>query len=246
MPCACDRCLRHSRTLGLPARPPSKTAIRKAYKTSAKLWHPDRFENNPAQRLEAEEHFKRIQVAYRELWDHCETPAKAPTDGKRESAPARSATRYAPPAVFFGDAPGCYTPPHLPLHVLNLIADHLRDAESAVAFVDLSATGVRKEIGTQYVLLTSHRIIVRDAMNVVSLLWYTDLGEILFVDGHGRGKSGILQRIVEKMWGIKYRYTLQINRLNGAHFYSIAGQAHDNVKKVIYNFLLQMKQKQRP
>ncbi len=127
---------------------------------------------------------------------------------------------------------------------MNVIAAHLQETESAVAFIDLSVAGVRKEIGSRYLLLTSHRIIVRDVMSVVSLLWYTDLGEVQLLDRHERKKSGLWQRIVEKAWGIKHRYTLQINRLNGTHFYSIAGQAHDNVKKVVYNFLLQMKQQQ--
>ena len=56
MPCACTICLQHAKTLGLAPAPPSKTAIHKAYRAAAKLWHPDRFENNPTKRLEAEEH----------------------------------------------------------------------------------------------------------------------------------------------------------------------------------------------
>jgi DnaJ domain len=242
MPCACERCLRHSRTLGLPAKPPTKTAIRRAYRASAKLWHPDRYENNPVKRLEAEEHFKRIQVAYRELWDHCEVPEKTPIHRTNDSPPQE----YAPPTIFFGDSPGCFTCPHFPPGVVDVIVPHLQDTESAVAFVDLSATGVRREIGSQYVLLTSRRIIVRDAMSVVSLLWYSDLGEILFLNRQEHGRVSIWERVVEKTWGIKHRYLLEINRLNGTHFYSIAGQAHDNVKKVIYNFLLQMKRQPRP
>ncbi len=83
-------------------------------------------------------------------------------------------------------------------------------------------------------------------MNVVSLLWYADLGEVDLLDWNERRRPSLWQRIVAKTWGIKHRYTLQINRLNGTHFYSIAGQAHDNVKKVIYNFLLQRKQQPRP
>jgi DnaJ domain len=246
MPCACERCLRNSRTLGLPAKPPSKTAVRKAYRAAAKVWHPDRFESNPVKRLEAEEHFKQIQVAYRELWEHCENPEKKPFEGSSNSATGRHAPTYSPPSVFFGDSPGCFAFPHFPPSVVNVIAPHLQETESAVAFIDLSMAGVRKEIGSEYLLLTSHRIIVRDAMSVVSLLWYTDLGEIQLLDRHERKKSGIWQRIVGRAWGIKHRYTLQINRLNGTHFYSIAGQAHDNVKKVVYNFLLQMKQQPRP
>lgn len=246
MPCACDRCLRHSGTLGLPAKPPSKAAIRKAYRTSAKLWHPDRFESNPVKRMEAEEHFKRIQVAYRELWDHCETPEKRPVEWTRQSPAGSGAPAYKPPSIFFGDTPGCFTFPHFPLSVFNVIATHLHETECAAAFIVLSAGGVRREIGSQYMLLTSQRIVVRDAMNVVSLLWYSDLGEVQLLDRQERGKPGLWQRIVETTWGIKHRYTLQIDRLNGTHFYSIEEQAHDNVKKVIYNFLLQMKQHPRP
>ncbi len=159
MPCACERCLRHSRTLGLPAKPPSKGAIRKAYRTSAKLWHPDRFENNPVKRLEAEEQFKVIQVAYRELWEHCETPEKKPADDAGQRTAERHAPNYAPPPIFFGDAPGCFTFPHFPPSVVNVIASHLQETESAAAFVELSAAGVRREIGSQYILLTSQRIV---------------------------------------------------------------------------------------
>jgi DnaJ domain len=243
MPCACERCIRHSRTLGLPARPPSKASIRKAYKASAKLWHPDRYENNPAKRLQAEEQFKLIQVAYRELSDHCEKPEKEPSVPTRSAGPA---TQPATPPIFFGDAPGCFVFPHLPPSVVNIFAVYLQDTECAAAFIDLSMTGIRREIGAQYILLTNRRIIVRDAMGVVSLLWYSDLGEIRLLDRDEFRKPSIWERIVEKTWGIKHRHVLEINRLNGAHFFSILGQAHDNVKRVIYNFLLQMKKQERP
>lgn len=76
MPCVCERCLRHAKTLGFAPKIPAKAVIRRAYRAAAKLWHPDRFEKTPAKRAEAEERFKRIQVAYRELWEHCEAPAK--------------------------------------------------------------------------------------------------------------------------------------------------------------------------
>jgi len=41
-----------------------------AYRAAAKRWHPDRFESDPARRTEAEERFKRVQVAFRELAEH--------------------------------------------------------------------------------------------------------------------------------------------------------------------------------
>ena len=243
MPCACERCIQHSKTLGLPARPPSRAAIRKAYRGAAKLWHPDRFETNPRKRLDAEEHFKRIQVAYRELWEHCEKPERIPTDAV-DDAPAR---RYPDlPNIFFGDSPGCFVAPHFPWYVAGVIASHLQDTERSVAFVDLSAGGMRGTICSRYIFLTSYRMFVRDAMNVVSLVWYNDLGEVLLLDQHDRGKYRLWRRIVEYIWGIKREYLLQIHRHNGTHFYSIADQLNDNVKRVIYNFLLQMKQQPRP
>ena len=242
MPCACERCIRHSRTLGLPAKPPSKASIRKAYKASAKVWHPDRFENNPARRLQAEEHFKLIQVAYRELTEHCEKPEKEPRVTPKSAGPAAWTS---PPPIFFGDAPGCFVFPYFPASIVNIFALYLQDTECAVAYVDLTMTGIRREIGSQYILLTDRRIIVRDAMGVISLLWYSDLGEIRLLECHEFRKPSIWERIIEKAWGIKHRYVLQIKRQNGTHFISIVGKAHDNVKRVVYNFLLQMKQQPR-
>jgi len=74
MPCACDQCLQHSKTLGLAPSAFSHELIHKAYRDAAKLWHPDRFESAPEQLPEAEEHFKLVQVAYRELTAHQENP----------------------------------------------------------------------------------------------------------------------------------------------------------------------------
>jgi DnaJ domain len=244
MPCACQRCIRHSRTLGLPAKAaPSQGAIRKAYRASAKLWHPDRFENNPVKRVEAEEQFKRLQEAYRELWEHCETPVETKFDAPADAAPQRPP---AWPTIFFGDAPGCFVAPRFPWYVEGVIASHLFETESPIAFVDFSAGGMRGTICSQYIFFTNHRIFVRDAMNVISLLWYYDLGEVLFADNHADTKSGIWRKIVRNFQSDQQRYSLQINRHNGTHFYSIEGQVNDNIKKVIYNFLLQMKPQQRP
>ena len=96
---------------------------------------------------------------------------------------------------------------------------------------------------SQYILLTSDRTFVRDSLNIVSIIWHTDLGKINLVDLHRDGKPDVWQRIVEYVSGTEKRYSLQIYRSNGSHFYSITGQADDSVKKVIYNFLLQKKSK---
>jgi hypothetical protein len=44
--------------------------IKEAYRDAVKVWHPDRFENDPRLRAKSEEKFKLIQVAYRELIEH--------------------------------------------------------------------------------------------------------------------------------------------------------------------------------
>jgi DnaJ domain len=244
MPCACERCIQHSRTLGLTAKAPSKAAIRKAYRGAAKKWHPDRYENNPGKRLEAEEHFKLIQIAYRELWDHCETPEKTPEKEPVETGAASqpSSKRPEPPSIYFGNAPGCFVTPNFPWNVWSVVAHHLQDNEQALAFVDLSASTSWRGNRSQYIFLTSYRIFVRDALNVISLLWYTDLGDVRFVSQQKHGRAGMWQRFLKKVWGTQDKYSLVIKRHTGAPFFSIDGQTDDRVKKVIHDFLLQMKQ----
>src|ERR1700761_3958746 len=103
MPCACSTCELNTRTLGAAQSLTTKVAIHKAYRAAAKLWHPDRFENNQGKRLEAEERFKRIQIAYRELCEHHEHPLRA----AREVEFVTPVQRQRVPTIFFGDdAPG--------------------------------------------------------------------------------------------------------------------------------------------
>jgi hypothetical protein len=241
MPCACDKCLHHCRTLGLAPKPPSKIAIRKAFRAEAKRWHPDRFERDPVKRLDAEEHFKGIQVAYRELWEHCESPEELPIERPATKAPVKKEE----PAIFFGGAPGCYAPPNLPLRAEEIIVDLLYEKERVLGFLDLSGRGSRRRKFFQFMLLTSDRTFVRDSLNIISMIWHTDLGNVNLIDQHRHGKPDIWQRIVEYISGTEKRYLLQIYRSNGSHFFSITSQADDSVKKVIYNFLLQKKSKPR-
>ncbi len=244
MSCVCTRCLEHSETLGLKGKAPSRAAIRKAFKGAAKQWHPDRFENNPGKRHEAEERFKLIQIAYRELWEHVDAPEVLPTPEQERSdappAPRPTATAEVP-EIFFGSLPGCYTAPNIPGSAWFAIAEQLQPNEQAVAFVDLSAGGAWEGNRSRFILLTSYRIIVRDIYKVVSLLWYTDLGDLLFIDQH-EGKTGFFQKMFRDLKGPGQRYTLEIQRHNGAPFFTIEGQTDDRIKRVIYNFLVQMKQ----
>jgi DnaJ domain len=234
MPCGCDQCLNHARTLGLAERAPSKAAIHKAYRDAAKRWHPDRFERDTSLRPQAEEHFKLVQVAYRELTEHQKRPAVAmPADAFAKAAE--------PPPLTFGNAPGCYTAPHFPAFVYEVISGHLGSGHKPLGIVDLARPGAPGGPFSQFLLLESHAVIVRGTLGIVSLLWYSELGEVRLSDRRSGGKLGFWQRLAERITGPQPNYTLRIDRRNGTHFYSLAGGVDDSVKKVIYNFLLRRK-----
>jgi DnaJ-like protein len=255
MPCACTTCRHHATILGLAKKSLTKTEIHKAFRAEAKLWHPDRFENNPAQRAEAEEHFKLIQVAYRELWEHCENPAQnsseeIPADPVAPTAVPADQTTYqgtvtAPeetPPPFFGGAPNCFVAPHFPQSAGPIIlAGHMEATERPLAIVDLSGYRSGPPQFSQYVFLTSYRIFVRNALNIVTFLWYSDVGDTRFIDLYRHGKPRFWVAIVDQLLRLDPKYSLEIYRRNGTFFHSIAGEADDSVKKVIYNFLLQKK-----
>lgn len=246
MPCACTQCEQHAKTLGLSGKWLSRAALRKAFRAEAKRWHPDRFENDKARRFEAEEHFKLVQVAYRELWEHLDNPVAAQAEPAPEAAeepipePPRPHQPEIPP-IFFGGAPGCYTWPHFPHAVAEIIAGHLQETERAVAFVDLSRHAKGSKPPESYLLLTTYRMFLRDHLFIVSLLWYTDLGDVRLVDLQKDGKRTLWQRIVEAFSGIQQGYALEVYRHNGALFCTLQGEPDDSTKKVLYNFLRQSK-----
>ena len=234
MPCICTQCLQHARTLGLPDAPPAKEDLQKAYRKAAKRWHPDRFESDPAKRPEAEERFKRVQVAYRELSEHHDHPINEP--------PPTLFVKAAEPAPFsFGNAPGCFTAPHFPAHVDQLIRDHLGPEHTPVAIVDLSMPGSPPSSFSQFLLLTDGAVLVRYPLNIVSLLWCTELGEVTLTDRRSSGALTFWQQLGEKLLGPRPNYTLQVFRRNGALFCTLAAVPDDSVKRVIYNFLLRKK-----
>ncbi|MGD0737476.1 MAG: J domain-containing protein [Terracidiphilus sp.] len=261
MPCVCQQCLQHSKTLGLDQTASSGAVIRKAFRSAAKLWHPDRFENNPRAQKDAEEHFKLIQIAYRELWEHHNSPHESPHTSRRENSPAPqwewptrpapeppledpfAGTRPAapPPTISFGDAPRCFAGPDFPPYARQIIADHLGDPENAIAIVDLSLSESPADSFFQFILFTVHGILVRNAHKIVSLLWYSDLGNVQIVDRRGYGKLKFWHRLAERLYGVRPKYSLLIYRRNGTLFCKFDVQMDDNVKKVIYNFLLRRK-----
>jgi DnaJ domain len=258
MPCACKTCVHHAATLGLGQKLLTQAVIRKAFRSEAKRWHPDRFENEPTKRREAEEHFKLIQVAYRELWEHCEHPAVSASEvAEPDQAPEAEPAHVHTPAenafaaahraeeeqlLFFGGAPNCFVAPHFPRVAGSIVLECTMEAtERPLAIVDLSGRGARPMEFSQYILLTSYRVFVRNVMRLVGFLWYSDLGSIRFVDLYRQGKHPLWVKFVDKVLDLDPKYSLEIYRRNGTLFHSIGGEADDSVKKVIYNFLLQKK-----
>ncbi len=235
MACVCRACLQHSRTLGIAAAPTSRSALHKAYRAAAKLWHPDRFENNQHERLDAEERFKHINAAYLALCEHFDNPSKMP----REAGFVTPVRKEALPTISFGGAADCFAAQDFPVYVREAIAAvRLEHSDPPVGFVDLSPGSVRS---VQFILLTRHRVLIRDASDILSVIWYADLGEIELIDLQARKKPGAWQRIAETIAGKTQRYSLIINRLNGMQFSVLTDRPDDRVKKVVYNFLRQMK-----
>lgn len=208
--------------------------MRKAFKAAAKLWHPDRYEKDVERRREAEERFKQIQIAYRELSEHHANPVEWLVEDA--FAPAQTAEM---PPITFHDAPGCFAAPDFSPHAQGIIARHVREPDSAVAIVDLSGHGSVAGDLSQYILFTTQGIFVRDALGMVLLLWYSDLGEVRIVDLRKNGKLSLWHRMIERLSGTEQKYALHIHRSDGTPFFSIASETDDRVKKVIYNFLQQ-------
>ena len=251
MSCDCAKCRQHYRTLGIAFGIPEESAIEEAYRESVKQWHPDLYQDYASLRAEAEERFKQIQVAYRELKEH-NTVA---VESTAESVPAKSVpVKSAPvesipvdsffekpkdrPSISFGGAPGCQTGPHFTPEAEEIIAHHLGRLGMALAIVDLS--GARSQIRSyaQFLLIAELGIMSRDTRNIVSLLWYKDLGEINLIDK--QGKPGMWQSLVGGS-SSQSKYALEIYRNNGMLFHAISGQVDDSVKEVIYNFLQRKK-----
>ncbi|MDR3773041.1 MAG: J domain-containing protein [Terracidiphilus sp.] len=234
MPCVCTQCLQHARTLGLPGAPPTKDDLQKAYREAAKRWHPDRFESDPAQRPEAEERFKRVQVAYRELAEHHDHPINEP--------PLTLFAKPAdPPPFSFDNAPGCFIAPHFPADVDRLIREHLGPEHTPLAIVDLSRPGSPPGSFSQFLLLTGRAVLLRHPLNIVSLLWYTELGEVTLSDRRSNGNLTRWQQLADRFLGPQPNYTLHIFRRNGALFSALSATPDDSVKRVVYNFLLRKK-----
>ncbi|MGA3010883.1 MAG: J domain-containing protein [Terracidiphilus sp.] len=244
MSCECAQCRQHYRTLGIAFGIPEESAIEEAYREGVKQWHPDLYENYASLRADAEEHFKQIQIAFRELKEHNASMAGSPVEGvvvrqaavervdiqPEEEAPAT--TSHAAPAISFGDAPGCLVASQFTDEVKEIIESHMAKSDTPLAIIDLNGARSRANY-SHFFLLTNRGIMVRDLRNTVSALWYKDIGQIIFVDKGNAGKSVFWQQIS----GGGAKRSLEIYRSNGTHFFSIPDAVDDNVKGILYNFL---------
>jgi hypothetical protein len=215
--------------------PKSKAAIHRAYRAAAKLWHPDRFEGNQRKRLEAEERFKRIHAAYQALCVHFENPTRESPEAEFVSPIRKIPT----PTIHFGGAPECFVTPAFPVRVREAIAGiRIENSDPPVGFIDLSPGSLSS---SHFILFTGHRMYVRDSSGILSVVWYSDLGDVELVDLQVGKKPRAWQRIAESIAGKAQRSSLRICRLNGTLFRELTDRPDDTVKKVVYNFLRQMK-----
>jgi hypothetical protein len=258
MSCDCARCRQHYRMLGFTYGVPTEPEIQEAYREAIKQWHPDLYENYASLRAEAEDRFKQIQVAFRELKEHNSVGAESPAEGAPAGGVSAGgaetqgvAGQSVPdkpeelPYIAFGAATGCLNAGHFTPEAEAIVARHLGKLGSAVAIVDLG--GVRSYDGSfsQFLLLATRGILVRDARNMMSLLWYTDLGEINLVDRGGSAKPGSWQKLVKNIAGPP-KTELQVYRSNGVPFLTIANQVEDGVTTAIYEFLVRQKAQAKP
>jgi hypothetical protein len=242
MSCECAQCRQHYRTLGIAFGIPEESAIEDAYREGVKQWHPDLYENYASLRADAEEHFKQIQVAYRELKEHNTVSAAEVQVESVAIQPQKEET----PVISFGAAPGCLVAKQFTPQIEEMIAPHLGKLGLAQAIIDISGNRSRPANYSHFFLLATRGIMMRDARNIISVLWYADLGEINLIDRNKGGKPSSWQKFMGGLSGSQPGYELQINRSNGVNFCAISSQVDDSVKTAIYDFLMNQKLQPKP
>lgn len=175
--CRCSRCVAGLRVLNLEEGADEKT-IREAYLDQAKVWHPDRFEADQSLRARAEERFKRIQVAVRELREHFQQPAESPDRGSAEMPGAYAngndgaeSSRGRDLFRILVDGDRYFLHPGLPDYAVERVRrSEYAAADSLLGFVDLSLS----KTGRSFVAFTQNCLLVREA-GATSRTPYSDL-----------------------------------------------------------------------
>ena len=116
-----------------------------------------------------------------------------------------------PPTIFFGDAHHCFSIAYFPEGVEKIIiASALGGAETPVGFVNLSGTMRENDSPERYILLTNHRLFIRDSSELVHVLWYADLGDIHYIDRHAEKQEDAAHRLFGWLLDKERRFTLKI------------------------------------
>lgn len=241
MACLCERCVQHAAVLGIERGETSRAAMHKAYRQAAKDWHPDRFAHDAAKRAEAEEHFKVIQVAFREFiehnpegWDALEEPVyMEPTPAPAQPVPPGA-------SLSFGGARGCYAGTHIPPHASELIYYSIGHQDSPLALIDLEG-GLGDPV-TQFLVLATHGLLLRDALQIVSLLSYADVGSVQIVDRRTDAKTAWWRKMMFLLNDTGPALALEIWRRNGTLFCALENPVEDGVKALLLRFLEERKQ----
>jgi hypothetical protein len=239
--CICATCESHWKILDLSEPPDSAAQIREAYLDAVKVWHPDRFEGDARLRAKAEDRFKNLQVAYRELTEHIDKIAKfaeptGPTDADSET---RRAAVLTPLDAFAGDD-RCYVSPHIPDTVRSLVAHGMgsKSASDLLVVIDLSGTrATRRDLSSFLALSTRH--LTLKTPSAQGSLRYDDLdaARLMLIDHEKDGELGWWPRGRKAADWSPRRYTLEAFRRDGTHVLTLDTPVSDTVKQALFHFL---------
>jgi len=248
MPCDCNRCRLHHLTLGLDQEPASAGEIREAYRDAVQVWHPDRFEGNQRLRQRAEEQFKRVQVAYRELVEHepKAAAASAPRGPVRNNRPAPSRNRV-PQRISFGDTPGCYVATNIPPRIVNIVREQMGSAEVVLGAIELSETGLiagsthesheadssLKDL--RFLALTNNGLVVNEGGRKDSCVRYEDVGDLKIEPVFP------IFLMNDPPFPLRKQLGLRIERADNSCFCVLWYSRDDSVVRTVHDFLQEMK-----
>lgn len=242
MACLCDKCVHHAAVLGIERGETSRDAMHKAYRKAAKDWHPDRFAHDANKRAEAEEHFKLIQIAFRELIEHNPDGFVAAAEEVVYVEPTPAPAKPVPPgaSLTFGGARGCYAGTRIPPHASELIHYSIGMQDSPLALIDLEG-GLGNPV-SQFLVLATHGLLLRDALQIVSLLSYADVGRVRIVDRRTDADTPWWRKMIFKVADAGPMMALEIWRRNGTLFCALENPVEDGVKALLLRFLEERKQ----
>jgi len=245
MPCACKRCREHLVTLGLDQDPVSAGEIREAYRDAVQIWHPDRFEGNPRLRQRAEEQFKSIQEAYRELVEH--DPKAAAPPAPREPVKNKAPRNRGPQRISFDGAPGCFSATNIPPRIVKSVREHMGAAEVVLGAVALAeavpiAASTHPSLdpdsaleGASFFALTNNGLMVNDGPTQNACLLYDDLGDLKL-----EAVFPIFLRN-DPRFPLRKQLGLRIDRADKSCYYVLWYSPDDSVVQTIHDFLQEMK-----